>query len=395
MSRNLPARVLLVDDNRVNRRVLETKLSGHGYNITSAKNGREALDFLMEEEAFDIVLLDVMMPEMDGMEVLRHLREKTAAIELPVIMVTSKSDSDDLVDAFRAGANDYVTKPIDYGVLFVRMETHLNLKETHRSLRLSQLALIHAAKMESVGYLAAGLAHEIRNPLAQIQMSADALRRELGREARSDSEKLERLLGGIETSVQRADEIVLSLQKASRSGALDLKSTFIGALVSEVIDLLSSEIEAHGVNVNLEAESDHIEALCAIDELRQVLMNGILNAIQAMPNGGDLKIRIYGSVADQTQRSEGNRSAAGIRPGSKIIVIEVADTGCGMPVTDLPRAFDPFFTSRATGTGTGLGLTVAQKLMELQGGRIDIHNQQQGSGLIVRLMLQTSVLPFM
>jgi two-component system NtrC family sensor kinase len=66
-----------------------------------------------------------------------------------------------------------------------------------------------------------------------------------------------------------------------------------------------------------------------------------------------------------------------------------------MPVTDLPRAFDPFFTSRATGTGTGLGLTVAQKLMELQGGRIDIHNQQQGSGLIVRLMLQTSVLPFM
>jgi signal transduction histidine kinase len=122
--------------------------------------------------------------------------------------------------------------------------------------------------------------------------------------------------------------------------------------------------------------------------MRQVLINILLNALQAMPKGGTLTIRTRDTVADSLPHSEGSRSAAALRPGTPGALIEVLDTGPGVSEIDLPRIYDPFYTSRSTGSGTGLGLTVARQLVELQGGIIEIQNRDDGPGLRVGLMMR-------
>ena len=350
MSHPQPHRILIVEDDRVNRRILESRLNDRRFATVSVGSGSEALEMLTAvlngaAEPIDMVLLDIMMPGMDGIEVLRRVREQTSPIDLPIIMVTAKGRSGDVVEALEAKANDYVTKPIDFDVLFVRMATHLDLKVTHDALRASQLSLIHAAKLESVGYLAAGLAHEVRNPLAQIQMSADALRRVAKLYPANDSEKCGRLLDGIDESVHRADEIVKGLLHYSDATRLQLVPCDLHRMISDVLVLLTQEVLQHSVDVYLQLCPGELPAVCAPEEMRQVLINILLNALQAMPKGGTLTIRTRDTVADSLPHSEGSRSAAALRPGTPGALIEVLDTGPGVSEIDLPRIYDPLHQS--------------------------------------------------
>jgi two-component system NtrC family sensor kinase len=402
MSHRKVSRILIVEDDRINRHILESRLASHDYLTVSAESGSKALKALEKTDAagkdeaasFDMVLLDVMMPGMDGIEVLKRVRERVSPIDLPIIMVTAKDQSGDIVAALNSGANDYVTKPIDFQVLLVRMATHLDLKATHDALRSSQLSLIHAAKLESVGYLAAGLAHEIRNPLAQIQMTVDALSRFAKTDAASDPAMQRRLLNGIEESVHRADEIVKGLLHYSDETRLQLVPCDLHRLITEVLSLLAGEVQQHSIDVHLQLCSEELEGLCAPEEMRQVLVNILLNAIQAMVNGGTLTISTRDTVADDLLHSVGSRSAAALRAGAAGALIEVLDTGSGVSETDLPRIYDPFYTSRPTGSGTGLGLTVARKLIELQGGIIEIQNRDDEHGLCVQMTLRQTPTQF-
>jgi sigma-B regulation protein RsbU (phosphoserine phosphatase) len=126
-------RLLVVDDNEMNRDMLSRRLGRRGHNVTTADGGQPALD-LLEKEQFDLVLLDIMMPGIDGLEVLTRLRRTTSAVDLPVIMATAKDDSSDVVGALQAGANDYVTKPLDFPVVLARVQTQLSLKKTNEAL---------------------------------------------------------------------------------------------------------------------------------------------------------------------------------------------------------------------------------------------------------------------
>jgi len=121
------ATVLVVDDEELNREGLARRLERHEYAVTSARSGREAID-LLGERKFDLVLLDIMMPGMNGLEVLKFLRRVDSLIELPIIMVTAKGESEDIVEAFELGANDYVTKPLDFPVVLARIRTQLALR---------------------------------------------------------------------------------------------------------------------------------------------------------------------------------------------------------------------------------------------------------------------------
>src|SRR5438477_11005329 len=121
------ATVLVVDDEELNREGLARRLERHEYAVTSARSGREAID-LLGERKFDLVLLDIMMPGMNGLEVLKSLRRVDSLIELPIIMVTAKGESEDIVEAFELGANDYVTKPLDFPVVLARIRTQLALR---------------------------------------------------------------------------------------------------------------------------------------------------------------------------------------------------------------------------------------------------------------------------
>ncbi len=125
--------LLVVDDVAMNRDLLQRRLTRRGYEVTLAENGAEALD-LVSKESFDLILLDVMMPDIDGMQVLKEIRDTQTRLQLPVIMVTAKDDSKDIIEALKAGANDYVTKPLDLEVLLARIGTHVILKRTTASL---------------------------------------------------------------------------------------------------------------------------------------------------------------------------------------------------------------------------------------------------------------------
>jgi DNA-binding response OmpR family regulator len=122
-----PRRILVVDDNADNRDLLSRRLEKRGYTTVCADSGRAALD-LLEQEPFDLVLLDIMMPEISGIDVLKMVRSKRSMADLPIIMATAKDTSEDIVRALKLGANDYVTKPIDFPVLFARVHTQLDLK---------------------------------------------------------------------------------------------------------------------------------------------------------------------------------------------------------------------------------------------------------------------------
>jgi DNA-binding response OmpR family regulator len=126
--------LLVVDDNEMNRDMLSRRLSRHGHTVVTAENGQKSLE-LIEQQSFDLILLDIMMPGISGIEVLKTIRKSYSASELPVIMVTAKGDSDDVVTALKLGANDYVIKPLDFPIVLARVQTQLEACRSHKTLK--------------------------------------------------------------------------------------------------------------------------------------------------------------------------------------------------------------------------------------------------------------------
>lgn len=391
-------RVLLVDDSVVTRNLQKATLLAEGYEVVDVDCGEAALREIGIADgapaagghAFELVLLDNMMPGMTGPDVLRRIREHYSRVELPVIMVTARDESGDIVNALKAQANDYVIKPIDFPVLLARMETHIAFKKSHEDLRASHRSLIHAAKLESVAHLAAGVAHEIRNPLAQIQMAIDGAVNAVGEGNSMASE----FLGMAVESVQRADAIVTELVKYSTSASLQLKSANLNDFIEETLDLMSEEFETHATTVKRELAAPAPTGLISKEELQQVLLSLLLNALQAMSIEGDITVRSGTRVVAGLEAVEGARTGARVRNGEEAAFIEIEDNGPGIAEADLAKVFDPFFTSKATGRhhGKGLGLTVARELVELHGGIIELENLNPGLRATVLLRVRDTAM---
>lgn len=380
-------RILVVDDTKVNRIILEARLQNAGYEVTCAEDGQRALELLgLEAEktelpfgGFAAVLLDIMMPCVDGMEVLRRVRAKVSSLELPIIMATAKNESIDVVTALREGANDYVTKPIDLGILEARMETHLALRYYHGELRHAHQSLVNAARAESIGCLAAGVAHEIRNPLAQIQMAAHPLRKIVAGNTSGEA-----MLGILEEAVTKADKVVSKLMETSVEQKLKLVPTDLNSLVTRTAGVMEGEFAERGVTCEFDLAEDLPAARLSPDAMQQALIQVLLNAIQATDRGGVVTLR---TMARTLEASQGDDSRTGnrLRKGDLLEEIEVEDSGVGVAEEKLSSVFDPFFTTKPTGTALGLGLTLVRKTMELQGGFVTVANRKQSPGLRVTL----------
>lgn len=260
-----------------------------------------------------------------------------------------------------------------------------DLQQTHEDLKSAQFQLIQAEKMQSIGRLAAGVAHEVKNPLGILRMGADYLAQNL----KSQDENVALILADMTDAIKRADSIIMGLLDFSVPHALDTHAEDLSAILDQSLGLVRHALSEGGINLVRELATDLPPIWLDRNKIKQVFVNLLTNAIHAMPSGGTLTVRTSSRPlqAHEVDRNAGLRLADRFRAGQTVVLAEVIDTGCGIPEEKLAQIFDPFFTTKPTGKGTGLGLTVTKKIVELHGGSLDIRNRKEG-GVLVTLLFK-------
>lgn len=366
-------RLLLVDDEQDFRAVIARRLGKRGLAAAQAASGNECLTFL-DEKPVDVVLLDVKMPGLNGIEVLRQIKQKHPETE--VILLTGHASPQDGVDGIKAGAFDYLTKPIEFEHLVSKI--HQAAEKIRRAVERRQEAafrekmhqrMIAAERLASLGTLAAGVAHEINNPLAIINESAGWMKQLLAKDVLASMPhrpEFEKALSKIAGAVNRAKIITHQLLGFVRKRDAASAEVHLDELIDETLSLVAREIEAKHIEVVRHTDPGIVGIWSDPYQLRQVLINLITNAIHASADQGRIFITIQ--VTD---------------PG---IALTVRDTGVGIPPEQLELIFEPFFSTKAPDKGTGLGLFVSRGIVEKLGGTINVESRLgSGASFCVRL----------
>jgi PAS domain S-box-containing protein len=255
--------------------------------------------------------------------------------------------------------------------LLQAMET---VQKSHEELIQTQLQLIQAEKMDSVGRLAAGVAHEVKNPLAILMMGIDFL---LGSALAGDPQNAT-VLRRMREAVMRGNAIVRGLVDFSASRQLDLQFHNFNEVLEQSLLLVRHELVASRVKATTEFAANLPPVRLDDSKLEQVFVNLLINACHAMPDGGSIIVRTYARRFDGGKEGCGTWEHGPFHDGDIVAVAELDDTGAGIPPEKLSHVFDPFFTTKPAGKGTGLGLTVVRKIVELHGGTVEIGNRQEG-----------------
>lgn len=252
-----------------------------------------------------------------------------------------------------------------------------------RELEDIQGKLMQAEKMESIGRLAAGVAHEVKNPLAIIQMGTDYLSGELDGAA-GESGESGAVLKDMDDAVQRADRVIRGLLDFSREGKLEPVPGRINDVIDRSLHLVEHEMRRRNIEVAADLSSDLPDLLMDANKLQQVFINLFMNAAHAMDRGGRLTVTT--SLHRVSNPQELRQDHEGIlKPGDEVVRVEVADDGPGIRPEHLTKLFDPFFTTKPVGEGTGLGLSVSRKLVSLHNGVMSMGNRPQGGASVVML----------
>ena len=253
-------------------------------------------------------------------------------------------------------------------------ETHQRLLQAHEELKNAQMKLIQTAKLESIGRLAAGVAHEVKNPLAVIQLGVDYLTRTASNTASRDSVETIREMAD---AVQRADAVIKGLLNFSRSEQLALVPADVNSVIEESLLLVRHELAKSRIHLETSLAEQLPKVELDRNKIKQVFINVFMNAIQAMGDNGNLSVKTFIQPA--------STDTVGERAARKSVVVRIEDTGTGIPNDKLDKLFEPFFTTKAAGTGTGLGLSVSRNIVELHGGTIRIANRNEIRGVAVTI----------
>jgi two-component system, NtrC family, sensor kinase len=369
-----PTSLLLVDDETVFRQNLAKILQTRGMLVSQAENGSACLQFL-EENPVDIVVLDVKMPGMNGIEVLRHIKEKQTKIE--VILLTGQASARDGVDGIKSGAFDYLSKPVEIDHLVgkvrqahekIRLEDAYQKEMVFREKMKKRIA--NAERMAALGTLSAGVAHEINNPLAIIKQSVKWL--QLRMRQHTDSEVLvsktdiNKALGNIENSVDRARHITHQLLGSVRNDDVIIAEVDPEKIIDEALLLVEGIASEKGVNIQKKIKLHPESNWGNPGGLRQIITNLLINALHATDTGCGITV----SVETSDDR----------------LILAVTDNGTGIPEEHMERIFEPFFTTKPPGEGTGLGLFVIRTILDSLDGVIEVKSKiGQGSSFIVSL----------
>jgi signal transduction histidine kinase len=337
------ARILLAEDHEEVRDFIKALLEPH-FDLVLAGNGREAWQ-LVQSESPDLVVSDVMMPEMSGTELCRAIKSDPALRATPVILLTARVGSEATLEAYAYGADDFVAKPFHPRVLTARIRAQLKL-------RALGLQLAQREKLAAVGTLAAGILHEVRNPVNAI-LNASRLLSTGG----VDSETTRQLIDVVSDGARRIEGITSSLDAHARPA--DGGATFacdVREGIDSTIRLLGHRLE--GVIVHREYRTDRL-AQAPAGPLNQVFLNLLDNAVRV--GAANIWVEVEG---------EGDS-----------LHISVSDDGPGVSEHDIGRIFDPFYTNRGDDSGTGLGLYLSRSIVEEHGGALRCENRPDGGAV--------------
>jgi PAS domain S-box-containing protein len=246
------------------------------------------------------------------------------------------------------------------------------LQAAHQELRSVQLQLIEAEKMKLIGRLAAGVAHEVKNPLAVIKMGTEFL--SMHEIARDDT--MRSIITDMADAVQRADAVIRGLLDFSAPKKLEVRADNMNTVIDRALTLVRGELG--GIEIVREYQRDLPLLQLDSGKIGQVLINLITNAAHAMQEGGTLVMRTFSKQLTGVGANIADQRAESFRVGGTVVVVEIDDSGHGIPEDKLPKVFEPFYTTKPTGKGTGLGLSVVKTIVDLHGATIDLRNLPEG-----------------
>ncbi len=376
------ARLLIVDDEVANVRLLERVLEHGGYtSLKSITDSGQVLSLFKEFQP-DLLLLDLLMPHPDGFAILEQLKPLTPeGTYFPVLVLTADVSQETKRRALVAGAKDFVVKPFDATEVLLRIRNLLETRFLHLELqaqneRLEEQVrertqrLIQAEKMAALGRLAAGVAHELRNPLTVIDGRVQLLKMPLAQGQLPAADLLSRYAASLEEAAARMRSIMEGLSTYSKPRKHEPTPLNMGELLSAIGDLVAGQAKKSQVTISVDVPDTLPRVWGDRSRVTQVLVNLATNAIEAMGDTGGqltLKARAQGEGTEQRVR------------------VEVSDTGPGIPPEVLPKIWEAFYTSKPE--GTGLGLSIVRGLVgEQPGATIDVESTPgQGTTFILAL----------
>jgi len=385
-------KILIIDDEKVILDLTSIILRNRGYQVFTAQDAMAGLE-IVEAQQPELALLDYMMPGMDGLTTLREIRRRFP--DTYVIMFTGKGNEEIAVELMKAGASDYLLKPFNNQDLAERIENVLHIREIEinnrellrerehllaeieawnreletrvqektEALQRAQAEIVQAEKLATLGYLSAGMAHEIRNPLNSITLFVQLIK-----SGPDEPEKLE-YIDKILKEIDRIDSILRKLLDASKRPRYEIRDVRVDQVIDGILDIFKPQIEVKKVRV--ERLYHRIPPAIPADasEIEQIFTNLFLNALHEMPDNGTLGVEL-----DHDDHE---------------ITIRVSDTGPGIPVENLPNIFDPFFTTKSS--GTGMGLAVVLRIVKTYKGKIEVEKTgETGTTFRIRLPLSST-----
>jgi signal transduction histidine kinase len=374
-------KILVVDDEPVNVRLLERILLGVGYrDVITTTDARQVLDLYRSHQP-DLVLLDLMMPYLDGAAVLGQLRAETGdTVYLPIVVLTADGALEARQRALTAGATDFLTKPFEQLEMILRIRNlldtrrlYLTIEAHNRSLeqtvRERTERLVQSEKIATMGSLLAGVAHELNNPLAILSGQAQLLRETV------EPQQIARRSDKIYEAADRCVRIVRNFLALARQRPPERADMRLNQVVRGAVELLAYELRTDGIDVVLDLADDVPVLWADSHQLHQVVVNLVANAHQAMR--GNRGARTGPRTIALTTRHD----AEGAR-----VRLEVTDTGPGIPPEVRAKIFEPFFTTKPPGEGTGLGLSLCRGIVEEHGGTLAVESEPgHGARFVIEL----------
>jgi two-component system, cell cycle sensor histidine kinase and response regulator CckA len=363
--------LLVVEDDADIRETLDGLLSMEGFQVIGCSNGREALDWLRTSPKPDVILLDLMMPVMDGWQFRVAQKHDPEIANIPVVALSA----DATAKAAAIDADAYLKKPVEYETLIDTID-HLLVASEHREL---QARLAQTDRLTSLGTLTAGVAHEINNPLAYLLLNLSYVSDELPKLLASPPATMDErarevclALDHARNGAERIRDIVRSLKTFSRPENETLAPIDVALVLDATLAMVANEIRHRARVVKDYAPTPKVIANEA--RLGQVFLNLLLNAVQAFPE------RHY----------ESNEIRVVLRPSaSGQVVVEVHDNGVGIAPQVRGRIFEPFFTTKPIGIGTGLGLAICHGIITSLGGSLSVESEV-GKGSVFRVELPSA-----